>query len=151
MQLPLAARQGRQQDGGVCSDHSHPPFLTGIGCDHLLPICFVPSPLPGDLLGSGTISGPDPSSRGCLLELAWGGAQPLDLTACPIQTDPEASSVLAAGMMGGSPSTAAGNTPVQRVYLEDGDTVVMRGWCEQGGVRIGFGECRGALLPAHKK
>lgn len=75
---------------------------------------------PGDLLGSGTVSGPAREERGCLLELAWRGAQPLTL-----------------------PSGES------RTFLEDGDEVVMTGWCERpGAVRIGLGECRGRLLPA---
>jgi fumarylacetoacetase len=72
---------------------------------------------PGDLFASGTISGPTKESRGCLLELTWRGAEPLTLP-----------------------------TGESRKFLEDGDEVVMRGWCErEGAVRIGFGECRGAV------
>jgi fumarylacetoacetase len=75
---------------------------------------------PGDLLASGTISGPDKGSRGCLLELTWRGTEPLALP--------------------------SGET---RKFLEDGDEVIMRGYCErEGAVRIGFGECRGMVLPA---
>jgi fumarylacetoacetase len=75
---------------------------------------------PGDLLASGTISGPDKASRGCLLELTSRGAEPLTLP--------------------------SGET---RKFLEDGDEVIMRGHCERdGAVRIGFGECRGSVLPA---
>lgn len=70
---------------------------------------------PGDLCGSGTVSGSEPGSFGSLLELAWNGTQPLRLP-------------------GG----------VERSFLEDGDTVVLRGWCE-GEYRIGFGECRGTV------
>jgi fumarylacetoacetase len=72
---------------------------------------------PGDLMASGTVSGAAPSSRGCLLERTWRGAEPLDLP-------------------GGE----------RRAFLEDGDEVVMRGYCEREGVaRIGFGECRGVV------
>ncbi len=75
---------------------------------------------PGDLLASGTISGPAKESRGCLLELTWRGAEPVAL--------------------------AGGET---RKFLEDGDEVVMRGYCErEGAVRIGFGECRGEVVSA---
>lgn len=75
---------------------------------------------PGDLLGSGTISGPDPSSRGCLLELAWRGTEPVVLP-----------------------------TGEQRRFLEDGDEVILRGFCEREGfVRIGLGECSGIVQPA---
>jgi fumarylacetoacetase len=75
---------------------------------------------PGDLFASGTISGPTPESRGCLLELTWRGAQPLELP-----------------------------NKETRKFLEDGDEVILRAFCERdGSVRIGFGECRGVLLPA---
>jgi fumarylacetoacetase len=73
----------------------------------------------GDLLGSGTISGAEKSERGSMLELSWGGAEPLDL----------------------------GNG-VQRSFLEDGDSLSMRGWCQGDGYRIGFGEVEGTILPA---
>jgi fumarylacetoacetase len=75
---------------------------------------------PGDLFATGTISGPTRESRGCLLELTWRGAEPVELP--------------------------SGET---RKFLEDGDEVVMRGYCERpGAARIGFGECRGVILPA---
>jgi fumarylacetoacetase len=75
---------------------------------------------PGDLLGSGTVSGPEKENRGCLLELTWRGAEPLTLP--------------------------NGET---RKFLEDGDEVILRGCCESPGqVRIGLGECRGILTPA---
>ena len=73
----------------------------------------------GDLMGSGTISGPEKDSRGSLLELTWNTTEPLTLE-------------------GGE----------QRGFLEDGDTLIMRGHCEQDGLRIGFGEVRGTVLPA---
>jgi fumarylacetoacetase len=76
---------------------------------------------PGDLLASGTISGSGRQERGSLLELAWRGAEPLALP--------------------------SGET---RSFLADGDTVVMRGHCEAGGIRVGFGEVRGTLLPARE-
>jgi fumarylacetoacetase len=72
---------------------------------------------PGDLLASGTVSGPTPDSLGCLLELTRGGKQPLEL-----------------------PSGE------KRTFLEDGDEVLLRGWCERdGAARIGLGECRGVI------
>lgn len=73
---------------------------------------------PGDLCASGTISGPDEASFGSLLELAWNGTKPLRLA-------------------GGA----------ARSFLADGDTVVLKGWCE-GPYRIGFGECGGTVIPA---
>jgi fumarylacetoacetase len=73
---------------------------------------------PGDLLASGTVSGPERHNRGCLLELTWRGAEPLDLP--------------------------GGET---RKFLEDGDEVILRGYCERDDyVRIGFGECRGRVI-----
>jgi fumarylacetoacetase len=75
---------------------------------------------PGDLLGSGTQSGPTPEEAGSLLELSSGGKQPVKLP--------------------------NGET---RTFLEDGDAIVLRGFCEKpGSARIGFGECRGVVLPA---
>ncbi len=75
---------------------------------------------PGDLLGSGTISGPTPDSYGSLMELTWRGTNPLTM-----------------------PSGE------KRTYLEDGDTLALTGWCEGDGYRVGFGEVTGKLLPAH--
>jgi fumarylacetoacetase len=75
---------------------------------------------PGDLFGSGTISGPTKGSRGCLLELTSRGSAPIELP-----------------------------TGETRKFLEDGDEVIMRGYCErQGAARIGFGECRGVIVSA---
>jgi len=72
---------------------------------------------PGDLLASGTVSGATPGSRGCLLERTWRGTEPLQL-----------------------PSGE------ERRFLEDGDEVTMRGWCERDGARrIGFGEAVGRV------
>ncbi len=72
---------------------------------------------PGDLLGSGTVSGEAKDARGCLLEVTWRGADPLLLP-----------------------------TGETRRFLEDGDEVIMRGSCEREGfARIGFGECRGVI------
>jgi fumarylacetoacetase len=73
----------------------------------------------GDLLGSGTISGPQKHARGSLLEISWNGAEPVELA-----------------------------DGVKRTFLEDGDSLVMRGWCRGDGFRIGFGEVEGTVLPA---
>ena len=73
----------------------------------------------GDLLGSGTISGPEKNNRGSLLELSWGGKEPLTL-----------------------------DTGENRTFMEDGDTLVLRGAAKGEGYRIGFGECAGTLRPA---
>lgn len=74
----------------------------------------------GDVLGSGTISGPEKSMYGSMLELSWGGKEPLTLDDGSV-----------------------------RSFLEDGDVVTFRGWCEGNGYRIGFGEASGEILPAH--
>ncbi len=74
---------------------------------------------PGDLLASGTISGPTEDSRGCMLELTWRGANPLSLA------DGE-----------------------ERKWLEDGDTLSIAGWCQGDGYRVGFGEVTGTILPS---
>ncbi|MEJ7625155.1 MAG: fumarylacetoacetase [Pyrinomonadaceae bacterium] len=74
----------------------------------------------GDLIATGTISGKEKSERGSMLELSWRGTEPIDL-----------------------PSGE------QRRFLEDGDEIIMKGFCEREGFRrIGFGECRGRILPA---
>jgi len=74
----------------------------------------------GDLLASGTVSGATKESRGCLLERTWRGTEPLQLP--------------------------SGET---RSFLADGDEVIMRAYCTRDGMRrIGFGECRGRVLPA---
>lgn len=72
----------------------------------------------GDLCASGTISGPSPGSYGSLLELTWNGQRPLQL-------DPG----------------------IERTFLQDGDTIIMRGHGIKDNVRIGFGECKGQILP----
>lgn len=77
---------------------------------------------PGDLFGSGTLSGPRPEQAGSLLELTVGGKQPLTLS--------------------------NGET---RSFLQDGDSVILKGYCRrEGWRRIGFGECRGTVLPARQ-
>ena len=73
----------------------------------------------GDLFGSGTISGPEKDQRGSLLEISWNGTEPVELP-------------------GG----------VKRSFLEDGDSLVIRGWCQGDGYRVGFGEVEGTILAA---
>ncbi len=73
----------------------------------------------GDLLASGTISAPDAGGYGSMLELSWRGTKPLKM-----------------------------NDGSERKFIHDGDTVIMRGHCEKDGLRIGFGEVRGEILPA---
>jgi fumarylacetoacetase len=78
---------------------------------------------PGDLLGSGTISGPQKREAGALMELARNGSEPVTL-----------------------------NTGENRCYVEDGDAIILRGHCEKPGLaRIGFGESRGEVLPAKRR
>jgi fumarylacetoacetase len=73
----------------------------------------------GDMYASGTISGPSPGSYGSMLELSWNGKKPLHM--------PDGS---------------------ERTFINDGDTVIMHGYAEKDGVRIGFGACKGKVLPA---
>lgn len=73
---------------------------------------------PGDLYGSGTISGPSEGEYGSMLELSWKGTRTVQL--------------------------AEGET---RKFLKNGDSVKLTGTCERDGVRIGFGECEGTVLP----
>ncbi len=73
----------------------------------------------GDVYGSGTISGPTPDSYGSMLELCWKGTKPMTL--------PDGT---------------------QRKFIEDGDTIIMTGWAEKDGIRVGFGEVRTEVLPA---
>lgn len=73
----------------------------------------------GDLMGSGTISGPTPDSYGSLLEISWNATQPLTLS-----------------------------NGEQRSFIQDGDTLIMKGYCQKAGLRIGFGEVSGQILPA---
>ncbi|HNS42155.1 MAG TPA: fumarylacetoacetate hydrolase family protein, partial [Taishania sp.] len=73
----------------------------------------------GDLMGSGTISGPTPDSYGSMLELAWKGTKPLKM-----------------------------NDGTERKFIQDNDTVIMRGYSEKDGIRIGFGEVSSKVLPA---
>ena len=74
----------------------------------------------GDLIATGTVSGKEKDERGCLLELTWRGKEPIQLP-----------------------------NGEERRFLEDGDEIIMKGFCEREGFkRIGFGECRGRILPA---
>ncbi|XP_057960727.1 fumarylacetoacetase isoform X2 [Malania oleifera] len=73
---------------------------------------------PGDLLGTGTISGPDPESFGCLLELTWNGQKPLSLNGA------------------------------SRKFLEDGDEVIFTGWTKGNGYCVGFSTCSGKIVPS---
>ena len=74
----------------------------------------------GDMMGSGTISGPTPDSYGSMLELTWRGEKPI------VMTD-----------------------GTERKFIQDHDTVIMRGYCEKDDTRIGFGEVKTRLLPVY--
>jgi fumarylacetoacetase len=73
----------------------------------------------GDLYGSGTISGPTKDSYGSMLELTWQGKNPIKMT-----------------------------DGTERKFINDGDTVILRGYCKNDGIRIGFGECKGKIRKA---
>jgi fumarylacetoacetase len=83
---------------------------------HTINGCRVNS---GDMMGSGTISGPTEDSFGSMLELTWGGQKPIPM-----------------------------NDGSERKFIQDNDTVIMRGYCQNDKIRIGFGECESKLLPA---
>ena len=88
-------------------------------CHHAIGGCQMN---PGDLLGSGTISGPNKDQFGSLLELSWGGKEPLTL-----------------------------DTGETRSFIEDGDIMTLAGHAQGDGYRIGFGDCVGQILPAPEK
>ncbi|MFD2891410.1 fumarylacetoacetase [Flavobacterium chuncheonense] len=83
---------------------------------HTINGCRVNS---GDMMGSGTISGPTKDSFGSMLELTWGGKNPIPM-----------------------------NDGSERKFINDNDTVIIRGYCDNGETRLGFGECSSKLLPA---
>lgn len=74
----------------------------------------------GDMMGSGTISGPDPKEYGSMMELTWRGTKPITL-----------------------------NDGSERKFVNDNDTIIIRGHCEKEGLRVGFGECVAKVLPAN--
>ena len=119
--LNLALSVGLTPQGGAetvisrtNSDQLYYSFAQQI-CHHTTSGCAMSV---GDLIGSGTISGPDKGARGSLLELGWGGREPI-----PVD--------------GGT-----------RTFLEDGDTLTLYGHAEGAGYRIGFGRCAGQVIPA---
>jgi fumarylacetoacetase len=73
----------------------------------------------GDMMASGTISGKSKDSYGSMLEITWGGKNPISL-----------------------------NNGLERKFIEDNDTVIMRGYSQKGDIRVGFGEVRAKILPA---
>jgi len=112
-------RQAGQADASICRTSYRHAYWTiaQLVTHHTVNGCNLQ---PGDLFGSGTLSGPTPDQAGALIELTTGGKHPLTLP-----------------------------NGERRVFLEDGDAVVLRGWCEKAGAaRIGFGACWGTVLPA---
>lgn len=112
--------QSEQIDQPCCISRSNFRYLYWNMCQqlahHTINGCNVK---PGDLLASGTISGPTPDSYGSLLELAWRGARPIALP------DGE-----------------------KRSFLRDGDRLTLTAWCQGDGYRVGFGDVTGRILPA---
>jgi fumarylacetoacetase len=93
--------------------------------------------MPGDMIATGTVSIAGDKGQGCMLELSWAGSRGIPLD--------------------GDGDRGEGGEGGERTFLEDGDCLVLTGYCEKkngdddsqgGGYRIGFGECRGVLLPA---
>ena len=118
LQTPKMREDG-QADASICrTSYRHAYWtLAQMVTHHTVNGCNLQ---PGDLLGSGTLSGPTLDQAGALIELTTGGKNPIALP-----------------------------NGEQRTWLEDGDSVVLRGWCErEGATRIGFGECLGTVLPA---
>lgn len=125
VRLEVVLQSARQRARGFAGDRitgtsfRHQYWTVGqMLAQHTVGGCNV---LSGDLMGTGTISGPTPAEAGAMVELSVGGTKDVPL-----------------------PSTGEA-----RRFLEDGDCVVLRGWCEKpGAVRIGFGECQGEILPS---
>lgn len=111
--------EGEEQSSVVCQSNFRHMYWTQKQqlAHHSVTGCIM---RPGDLLASGTISGPEPSSFGSMLELSWRGSKTIPLK----------------------------NGGGERKFLKDGDTVGIRGLCQSGGRRLGFGPCEGKLLPA---
>ena len=121
LQTPAMRQAGRPPARIAQSNYRHAYWtLAQMVAHHTLGGCNLQ---PGDLLGTGTMSGPEPEEAGALIELTKGGSQPLAL--------PHGE---------------------QRTFLEDGDAVTLRAWCERpGAARVGFGRCEGQVLPAGMK
>jgi fumarylacetoacetase len=119
MQLAVGLRTEKmQKPAGVCRTNFKYMYWSSVQqlVHHASSGCAMNV---GDLLGSGTISGPEKGQRGSMLELSWNGTEPLELD-------------------GGE----------HRSFLEDGDSLTIRGWCQGDGYRVGFGEVEGTILPS---
>ena len=117
LQTPAMRAQGLAPERLTLGNYAHAYWsLAQMVAHHTVGGCNLQS---GDLLGSGTQSGPRADEAGALIELTQGGKQPITLS-----------------------------NGEERRFLQDGDTVVLRGWCERAGAaRIGLGEARGTVLP----
>ncbi|WP_407167993.1 fumarylacetoacetase [Bradyrhizobium sp. ORS 111] len=119
MQLDVALRAGSMNEAKtICSTNFKYMYWSSVQqlVHHASSGCAMNV---GDLLGSGTISGPQKHQRGSLLEISWNGTEPVEL---------------ASGL--------------KRSFLEDGDSLIMRGWCQGDGYRVGFGEVEGTIVAA---
>ena len=116
--LQVAIRPEGAEETVVCNSNYKYMYwnMTQQLAHHTVTGCNLRS---GDLLASGTISGPTEDSYGSMLEISWRGTKPV-------------------AMNGGG----------ERKFINDGDSVILRGWAEKDGVRIGFGEAAGKILPA---
>ncbi|XP_073852612.1 fumarylacetoacetase isoform X6 [Macaca fascicularis] len=110
--------EGMSQAATICKSNSKYMYWTMLQqlTHHSVNGCNL---RPGDLLATGTISGPEPESFGSMLELSWKGTKPISL----------------------------GNGQTRK-FLLDGDEVIITGYCQGDGYRIGFGQCAGKVLPA---
>ncbi|XP_009209025.1 fumarylacetoacetase isoform X4 [Papio anubis] len=110
--------EGMSQAATICKSNSKYMYWTMLQqlTHHSVNGCNL---RPGDLLATGTISGPEPESFGSMLELSWKGTKPINL----------------------------GNGQTRK-FLLDGDEVIITGYCQGDGYRIGFGQCAGKVLPA---
>ena len=117
LQTPAMQKAGSPGERLMCANYADAYWTVAqLVAHHTVNGCNLRA---GDLLGTGTLSGPAPEQGGSLLELSQGGKQPITF--------------------------ANGET---RTWLEDGDTVILKGYCQREGARrIGFGECRGTVLP----
>lgn len=116
LSVDLTAHEN-QQSYNICQSNSKYLYWSMAQqlCHHTITGCGL---RPGDLLATGTISGPEKNSWGSLLELSWGGKDPLEL-----------------------------GDGITRTFIQDGDEITMKGHCQGAGYRIGFGEASGKIKP----
>ncbi|MDP2540584.1 fumarylacetoacetase [Tenacibaculum discolor] len=116
--LQMAIQAEGKEETVVCNSNFKYMYWTMVQqlAHHTVNGCPVNA---GDMMGSGTISGPTQDSFGSMLELTWRGQNPIKM-----------------------------NDGSERKFINDNDTVIMRGYCKNEKIRIGFGECSGKVLPA---